>query len=78
MVNPGTYSPSREDLHQELIKQVINKVKLEKKSKVSLEIVKMRPGIRTTKWHDSGFSCVYSAALYQRMGIRKPQRVALR
>ncbi len=62
-MNPGTYSPSREDLHKELIKQVINKVKLEKKRKVSLEIVKLRHGIKTTKRHDSGFSCVYSAAL---------------
>ncbi len=30
-MNPGTSSPSREDLHKELIKQEIGKVKLEKK-----------------------------------------------
>ncbi len=31
MMNPGTSSLSREDLHKELIKQEIIKVKLEKK-----------------------------------------------
>ncbi len=30
-MSPGTSSPSREDLHNELIKQEISKVKLEKK-----------------------------------------------
>ena len=61
MMIPGTSSPSREDLHKELIKQEISKVKLEKKG-VSLEIVKLRHEIKTTKRHDSNFSCVYSAA----------------
>ena len=41
---PGTFSPPREDLHKELIKQEISKVKLEKR-KGSLEIAKLRHGI---------------------------------
>ena len=54
-----TPSPSREDLHRELITQEIGKVKLEKKN-VSLERVKLKHEIKTTKWHDTVFSCVQS------------------